>query len=101
MFKNAEHKGTPDKYKNNLYNHVNYNNPDFDKVIKTELITKLYSDGELKIRIFKFFGNKKKKNILGKDSSTTSSMAAGRDEETMLHKFGMTGMSALNDKYAF
>ena len=25
----------------------------------------------------------------------------GKDEETMLHKFGFTGMSALNDKYVF
>jgi hypothetical protein len=27
--------------------------------------------------------------------------AGGKDEETMLHKVGLTGMSALNDKYAF
>lgn len=25
----------------------------------------------------------------------------GKDEETMLHKFGFSGMSALNDKYVF
>lgn len=85
MFKNAEHKGTPDKYKNNLLNHVNYNNPDFEKVIKTEILAKEYSDGELKIKIFRFFGSKKKKNLLGKDDTTSDSASVVRDEETMLH----------------
>lgn len=37
MFKNAEHRGYPDKYKTNLLNHVNYQNPDFDKVMKTDI----------------------------------------------------------------
>ena len=39
MFKNAEHKNQPDKYKNNLLNHVNYHNPDFDKTLKVDIMT--------------------------------------------------------------
>jgi hypothetical protein len=66
MFKNAEHKGQPDKYKNNLLNHVNYGNPDFDKLLKTDMQTTEYSDGDLKIKVFKIFINKKKKGQLGK-----------------------------------
>lgn len=62
MFKNAEHKQTPDKYKNNLLNHVNYNNPDFDKLLKTDIQTQEYSEGELKIKVFKIYFKKKKKN---------------------------------------
>lgn len=37
MFKNAEHKSQPEKYKNNLHNHVNYTSPDFDKSLKTDM----------------------------------------------------------------
>ena len=66
MFKNAEHKSNPEKYKNNLYNHVNYNNPDFDKTLKTDMQTILYSDGDLKLKVFKIYIHKKKKGQLGK-----------------------------------
>ena len=104
MFKNAEHKGQPDKYKNNLLNHVNYMNPDFDKTLKTDIQTRVYSDGELKVKVFKIYFSKKKKNQLGRRNSEQSSQndgGPGKDEETMLHKFGFSGMSALNDKYTF
>jgi len=37
MFRNAEHKENPEKYKLNLNNHVNYASPDFEKVIRTEI----------------------------------------------------------------
>ena len=79
MFKNAEHKGQPDKYKTNLLNHVNYGTPDFDKVIKTDLQMNEYSDGELKVKVFKLYVDKKKKTGLNKrinmrrqESSTSS-----------------------------
>lgn len=62
MFKNAEHKGQPEKYRNNLFNHVNYANPDFDKTLKTDVITQIYSDGDLKLRIFKVYFSRKMKN---------------------------------------
>lgn len=89
MFKNAEHKSTPEKYKTNLLNHVNYINPDFDKVLKTEMLFKVYSDGELRVKVFKIFYSKKKKaGQMGRRFSDNSSQNAGhatRDEETMLH----------------
>lgn len=65
MFKSAEHRSQPEKYKSNLLNHVNYTNPDFDKILKTEMITSSYSDGELKVKVFKISFNKRKKNQFG------------------------------------
>jgi len=65
MFKNAEHKSQPDKYKNNLLNHVNYVNPDFERVIKTDIQTRQYLGGEVRIRVFKIFFNSKKKKKKG------------------------------------
>jgi hypothetical protein len=41
---------------------VNYNNPDFDRILKTEIICNSYSDGDLKVRVFKISFNKRKKN---------------------------------------
>jgi hypothetical protein len=55
MFKNAEHKGQPEKYKSNLINHVNYANPVIDKILKTEINLQVYSDGDLKIKVFKIY----------------------------------------------
>jgi hypothetical protein len=83
---------------------VNYNNPDFDKMLKTDIESVEYSDGDLKLKIFKIFFNKKKKTGLGKIKNmdeTTSSSIVVKDEDTMMHKAGITGMSALNDSYAF
>ena len=37
MFKNAEHKAQPEKYKINLGVHINYFNPDFEKTLKTDI----------------------------------------------------------------
>ncbi len=45
---------------------MNYGNPDFDKLLKTEMQTTEYSDGDLKIKVFKIFITKKKKGQLGK-----------------------------------
>ena len=104
MFKNAEHKSQPEKYKTNLLNHVNYINPDFDKTIKTDIQLRIYSDGDLKVKVFKIFYSKKKKAQIGRKLSDLSSQNNGggnKDEETMLHKFGFSGMSALNDKFVF
>jgi hypothetical protein len=64
MFKNAEHKAQPERYKTNLLNHVNYVNPDFEKVLKTDMQTRVYGSGEVRMRIFKiYFNRKKKKNV--------------------------------------
>ena len=35
------------------------------------------------------------------ETSSTGGQGLGKDEETMLHKFGLTGMTALNDRYTF
>lgn len=103
MFKNAEHKGQPEKYKTNLLNHVNYVSPDFDRVIKTDIQLRVHSDGDLRLKVFKIFYSKKKKKAgrRGSDSSSQLNGAGNKDEETMLHKFGFSGMSALNDKFVF
>jgi hypothetical protein len=37
MFKNAEHKANPEKYKANLFNHINYSNPDVERILKTDI----------------------------------------------------------------
>lgn len=84
---------------------MNYKNSDFDKIIKTDMHLREYSDGDLKVKVFKIFYSKKKKNQLGgrrlSDASSQNMNGNGKDEETMLHKFGFSGMSALNDKYVF
>ncbi len=61
MFRNAEHKENPEKYKLNLNNHVNYASPDFEKVIRTEIQIRSYGEGDLKVKVFKVFLNSKKK----------------------------------------
>ena len=61
MFKNAEHRTQPDRYKTNLLNHVNYSNPDFERVLKSDIQTRVYGSGEVKMRIFKIFFNRKMK----------------------------------------
>ncbi len=73
MFKNAEHKGQPEKYKTNLLNHVNYINPDFDKILKTDIQFRAYSDGDLRVKVLKIYYTKKKKNQLGRKLSDSSS----------------------------
>jgi len=52
---------------------VNYANPEFDKVLKTNMHTISYSDGILKIKVFKIFFNKKKNNKLKKNMNETGS----------------------------
>jgi hypothetical protein len=73
MFKNAEHKSQPERYKTNLLNHVNYQQPDFEKTLKVDIQTRCYGGGisfqpgggstvpqdELRIRVFKIYFNKK------------------------------------------
>ena len=66
MFKNAEHRGQPERYKTNLLNHVNDTNPDFEKILKTDMQTRVYGQGEVKMRIFKIYFNRKKKSAQGK-----------------------------------
>jgi len=43
-------------------NHVNYTNADFDKILKTDVQLREHSDGDLKVKVFKIFYSKKKKN---------------------------------------
>jgi len=79
MFRNAEHKANPEKYKINLYNHVNYTSPDFDKVIRTEIQNRSYGSGELKLKVFKVSVNSKKKKSKSEIASVTSEAASAHD----------------------
>lgn len=115
MFKNAEHRTQPDRYKTNLLNHVNYANPDFERVLKSDIQTRVYGSGEVKMRIFKIFLNRKKmkdNNKRGKEvsgakkveredseNSESSSINEGdadgkqgkkAESETFLQKHGMS-----------
>lgn len=78
MFKNAEHKTQPEKYKNNLLNHVNYANPDFEKTLKTDVQTRTYGGGELKLRVFKLYFNRSKlKNKDGRNGGVGERRLSG------------------------
>ena len=138
MFKNAEHKSQPERYKSNLLNHVNYQQPDFEKTLKVDIQFRSYGGGifyqagsavpqdDLRIRVFKIYFNKKKKDRqikgLGKrddpraarikieeDTESEYSMGAGggadadkgKEDYTLMNAHGMTAMQTLNDQDCF
>lgn len=96
MFRNAEHKANPEKYKTNLNNHVNYTSPDFDKVIRTEIQMRTYGSDELKLKVFKVSVNSKKKKRKSELGSVVSDVASAHEaaaiDDTLMQKHGLSAL---------
>lgn len=110
MFKNAEHKANPEKYKASLYNHINYTSPDVERILKTDIQTRIFAGGDLRMRVFKIFFNRRKKHEgtergggqhgqSSKDSKQDSiddmpwiNKDRAREEDTIMHKNGLSAL---------